>query len=703
MMRIVRHILPPWLTMLLLVLAAAGLVAAGDKTSWKVEVSGQQGWKDTRVDVKPGDKLLITATGMLRYLDAPMSSGPDGLQRSWADLLRRLPVGEAGRGTLIGRIGEGDAAQPFRVGARRELIVTQAGRLFLYMNQAKNDSPDGSYQVTIELLERGKVSGNAASAAPVASSATGKIPETPIPIVNDSLLDRIPRRVSDKENHPGDMVNFLVLGTEDQVRQVFEAAGWVKVDKSPKEALLHGLLATLSKEDYLTMPMSELYLFGRTQDYGFAHAEPLSVVASRNHLRIWKAPFQVNGRELWCGAATHDVGIERDERNNGITHKIDPNIDLEREYVAQTLYSTGLVKQLTHFLPENPLREARTATGGRFYSDGRILVMDLGSEANDASHAFADFFCSVLHEENPDGGEWGACTNYIFTPGREDLALAALPSNYRVLIVPGVFHSCTSSTPAYKNGQEYLRSRYRMDVEYFSVPDDSSDVIAGQLANYLREHRKKDSRKYVVVGYSKGAPDVQVALAKYPDVVSSVAALVTVSGAVYGSPIAEALPAQFERYMKELHLGKCEGDFSAAFKSLRQDVRKAFLESYPDPAVPTFSLAAVSDKSTTSKLMLQSWELLSVFGSEHDGQVLKDDALVPGAVRLGSVRADHFAVALPLDNGQNPQISSLLNHNRFPRAALLEAMVRYVVQSLQPQTQNRKHVPGARDGRPSFS
>ncbi len=42
-------------------------------------------------------------------------------------------------------------------------------------------------------------------------------------------------------------------------------------------------------------------------------------------------------------AATHDIGFERDQRNNGVTHKIDPAIDGEREYVNDTLSSTGLV------------------------------------------------------------------------------------------------------------------------------------------------------------------------------------------------------------------------------------------------------------------------------------------------------------------------------------------------------------------------
>jgi hypothetical protein len=140
-------------------------------------------------------------------------------------------------------------------------------------------------------------------------------------------------------------------------------------------------MESMSKDSYLTMPMSILYLFGRPQDYGWAHAEPIQVVASRNHLRIWKAPFEVNGQIVWVGAATHDIGFERDQRNNGLTHKIDPDIDLERNYVEKTLTSTGLVGEVEHFTPDNPLKTAKTATGGEFHSNGQVLILKLNDQA----------------------------------------------------------------------------------------------------------------------------------------------------------------------------------------------------------------------------------------------------------------------------------------------------------------------------------
>jgi hypothetical protein len=165
------------------------------------------------------------------------------------------------------------------------------------------------------------------------------------------------------------------------VVKTFTTADWVKVDKSVENTVMAGLLDTFAKKDYLTKPMSTLYLFDRSQDYGFAHGEPVKVMMSRNHLRVWKSPYKVNGRPLWCVAATHDIGFERDQRNNGLTHKIDPAIDGEREFVNQTLSGTGLVAARSHVVPANPLTEARTATGGGFHSDGRILVLVLKDAA----------------------------------------------------------------------------------------------------------------------------------------------------------------------------------------------------------------------------------------------------------------------------------------------------------------------------------
>jgi hypothetical protein len=333
---------------------------------------------DTNIDVRGGAKLRFTATGKITYpadqsyggkLRTAGTFGPDGLSRGFADLVHQYAVGSAGHGALIGRVGSESYAQAFLVGASKEYEVPVAGRLFLGINQSAKDASvaTGSFQVKIEILAEGS-----ADAASVGGPA-----ETRVSGITPDLLSKIPRRVSDPENNPGDMVNVLIVGTQDQVVQAFTDAGWVQVDKTVRNTAMNALLGSIEKKDYLTMPMSTLFLFNRSQDYGFAHAEPVKVAMSRNHLRVWKSPYEVDGRPLWCVAATHDIGFERDQRNNGVTHKIDPAIDGEREYVNGTLSGTGLVVQRDHVTPADALTTANTATGGEFHSDGRILVLVL--------------------------------------------------------------------------------------------------------------------------------------------------------------------------------------------------------------------------------------------------------------------------------------------------------------------------------------
>jgi hypothetical protein len=358
--------------------AVSATTATRASSSSRLTVDASQQWIDTNIDLAAGEKVRFTASGELTYPPQGKSKerkfGPDGLPRGFSDVIRQLAVGDAGHGALVGRLGPLDAGQPFLIGAGKEFVAPIAGRLFLGINQSQKDAADaqGSFQVTIDVLEPGSNAG-----APAAAG----LQDTPIPSLTPQLLEKIPRRVSDSQGNPGDMVNVLIVGTEGELVAAFTAAGWVKVDSSISNTVVTGVLNTLQKKEYLTMPMSTLYLFQRAQDYGFAHAEPVKVAMSRNHLRAWKSPYELDGRPLWCIAATHDVGFERDQRTpNGVTHKIDPAIDGEREYVNTTLSGTGLVIQRAHVTPLNPLKEARTATGGSFNSDGRILVLVLRSE-----------------------------------------------------------------------------------------------------------------------------------------------------------------------------------------------------------------------------------------------------------------------------------------------------------------------------------
>ena len=320
------------------VLIATGAVLSAQTREFDLKVSAD--WVDTAIDVQPGDTLRFTASGQVQYTNAKQPAGPEGLSRGWADLIRQLPVNDVGRGAVVGRIGSAVAARAFFIGAQSESRAPIAGRLFLAVNQGSNDSGTGSFHVKVEHV-----------AAPASTAA--KV-DVNFPPFTQAMIDSIPRRVNDAAGAPGDRVNFIIVGSQQKMQTAFKNAGWVTVDRSNKDAFIRGALATFSKQAYVTLPMSELMLFGRVQDFGYAQGDPVRVVASRHHFRIWKAPFDLGGNTVWVGAGTHDIGFDRDQRNNGITHKIDPDTDGEREYIKESLTQTGFVVKVEYLTAKDP-------------------------------------------------------------------------------------------------------------------------------------------------------------------------------------------------------------------------------------------------------------------------------------------------------------------------------------------------------------
>jgi LssY C-terminus len=193
----------------------------------------------------------------------------------------------------------------------------------------------------------------------------------------EQILEKLPRRVASKSGALGDMVNFILVGSQDQMIAALSAAGWMQVDRSTEDAIQHAITDMLEHRAYGEMPMSELYLLGRPQDFGWAEGIPLQTIRERNHFRLWETPWETpEGQTVWAGAGTHDIGIKKDEFGN-LTHQIDPNVDQERDFIAGSLQDAKKTEQTRYVKPSNPVLEAVTTTGGAYHSDGRIAVIFL--------------------------------------------------------------------------------------------------------------------------------------------------------------------------------------------------------------------------------------------------------------------------------------------------------------------------------------
>ena len=125
---------------------------------------------------------------------------------------------------------------------------------------------------------------------------------------------------------------------------------------------------------YEAAPVSNLHLYGRTQDLAFE--KMLNTFTKRHHLRLWRSPVKTaEGREIWVGAATHDTGM--DIRPGVVSHAIDPDLDDERAKVGADLVATGRVSATQLVTRPDPVSEGKTATGATWKTDGQLLVIEL--------------------------------------------------------------------------------------------------------------------------------------------------------------------------------------------------------------------------------------------------------------------------------------------------------------------------------------
>lgn len=415
-------------TLLWISLLCAPVAGAQSSSEHNFQISAAQVWTDTGIDLQSGDVVQISTKSGSAVLDRHALPGipscdARGIGSSGA---ADLPLPAAPTGALIGRLHE-QGAEPVLIGATTELRIEEVSHLFLGMNFNGAQTCQGllKVKVLVNSTNSSKAAGNAGptSAATQTSraeqlksqlgtaaqvflsgqfgigknnSASGgstavsssdsvgvnvaeslKISEAPLDSDLIKSIESLPRRVNDQFQNLGDMVNFVIVGSQKDVQAALDAASWHVADTSNENAVVNAIQRTYESKDYLAMPMSTLFLFGRKQDFGYEMAEPIAMVASRHHFRIWKAPFTWKGQEVWVGAGTHDIGFAKDKRNGSVTHKIDPAVDGERDNIGISLQKANKAKTLSYYLPPNPVQEAKNATGDGYHSDGKLLVIFL--------------------------------------------------------------------------------------------------------------------------------------------------------------------------------------------------------------------------------------------------------------------------------------------------------------------------------------
>ena len=193
-----------------------------------------------------------------------------------------------------------------------------------------------------------------------------------------AALEQLPRWTTNRSGSArGDPLNLVLIGRRDDLFPSFLRRGW-----HPTEVIYLGsswktLKSFLLGSRYRYSPVSPLYALGRFQDVAGQKAR--ESISQRNHLRMWLTHLEYQGKPVWLGQISRDIGVRWTLKTwNLTTHKIDPDVDearlglIQDLLYSQSLLRFGFVKGAD---PAPVTQPHRNLTGDPYFTDGLRAVL----------------------------------------------------------------------------------------------------------------------------------------------------------------------------------------------------------------------------------------------------------------------------------------------------------------------------------------
>ncbi len=203
-----------------------------------------------------------------------------------------------------------------------------------------------------------------------------------------TTLPTLPTFVPQAENREGtrggDPINMVLLGSGPELEAAFEAAAWQPAARGTARSLAREITAMLFGRQSYEAPVSTEYFEGRPQDVTWQLQGPNARI--RHHVRFWLLDSLAG---IWVGAAIKDVGVLVRPLSGTATHRVDPDVDAERDFTVSALEASGCARLLDYVPLSGAVRRGRDISRQPFVTDGRAAVVRLRRCDTDPSGASA--------------------------------------------------------------------------------------------------------------------------------------------------------------------------------------------------------------------------------------------------------------------------------------------------------------------------
>ena len=321
-----------------------------------------------------------------------------------------------------------------------------------------------------------------------------------------------------------------------------------------------------------------------------------------------------------------------------------------------------------------------------------VLAPAIQGDQQDKRGRFREIFCTVLEARKDSVPDYRPCNEALTTVGNEPsgsgkpVNLGQSQRRLITLFVAGVGWSCFSDWLEPRNTITTHVSQFGYGIANLYVDGLSSSTNnARQIRDAIMAMPQEDTQPdLILIGYSKGAPDILEAIVNYPEIQERVAAVVSIAGSVGGSPLANDATQSQLNMLQHFPGAKCTPGDEGALESMRPATRKAWLAENPLPeGIPYYSLITFPEPERISSLLRGTYRKLGRVDARNDSQVIFYDQFIPGSTLVGYLNADHWAPAVPIARTHDIVGEVLVDQNDYPREALYEALLRLIEEDLQ--------------------